>query len=69
MPKNTRKIPSRAAAPKNAREAAELEKAEAIGREGEPRQAGWFLADVEGLRRRARATMRAGAVGRLITGA
>jgi bacterioferritin len=53
---------ARAAAPKNAREAAEMEKAEAIGREGEPRPAGWFLADMEGIRRRARAQMKAGAV-------
>jgi bacterioferritin len=53
---------ARAAAPKNAREAAEMEKAEAIGREGEPQQAGWFLADMEGIRRRARAQMKAGAI-------
>ena len=51
-----------AAAPKNRREAEELAAAEAIGRQGEPQQAGWFLADMESIRRRARAQLKAGAV-------
>ena len=51
---------ARAAAPRNKREAAEM--AAAIGRQGEPRQAGWFLADMESIRRRARAQLTAGAV-------
>ena len=46
---------ARAAAPRNKREAQEMAAAEAIGRQGEPRQAEWFLADMEGIRRRARA--------------
>lgn len=53
---------SRAAAPKSKREAEELAAAEAIGRQGEPQQAGWFLADMESIRRRARAQLKAGAV-------
>jgi bacterioferritin len=53
---------ARAAAPKNKREAEEMAAAEAIGRQGEPRQTGWFLADMEGIRRRARAQLKAGAV-------
>jgi len=54
---------ARAAAPKDRREAQALEAAEAVARQGEPRQpAAWFLADIEGLRRRARAQMRSGAI-------
>jgi len=53
---------ARAAAPKNKREAEEMAAAEAIGRQGEPQQAGWFLADMESIRRRARAQLKAGAV-------
>jgi bacterioferritin len=54
---------ARAAAPKNKREAEEMEMAEAIGRQGEPQQRSeWFLADLEGIRRRARAQMTAGAI-------
>jgi bacterioferritin len=53
---------ARGAAPKNKREAEEMAAAEAIGREGEPRQSGWFLADMESIRRRARAQLTAGAV-------
>ncbi len=53
---------ARAAAPKNKREAQEMAAAEAIGRQGEPQQAGSFLADVESIRRRARAQLNAGAV-------
>ena len=53
---------ARAAAPANKREAQELAAAEAIGRAGEPRQADWFLADMETIRRRARADLTAGAV-------
>jgi bacterioferritin len=53
---------ARAAAPRNKREAQEMAAAEAIGRRGEPRQAEWFLADMEGIRRRARAQLAAGAV-------
>jgi bacterioferritin len=54
---------AREAAPKNKREAQELASAEAIGRQGEPlQQAEWFLADMEGIRRRARAELAAGAV-------
>jgi bacterioferritin len=53
---------ARAAAPRNKREAHEMAAAEAIGRQGEPRQAEWFLADMEGIRRRARAQLTAGAV-------
>ena len=46
---------ARAAGSRNKREAQEMAAAEAIGRQGEPRQAAWFLADMEGIRRRARA--------------
>jgi len=53
---------ARAAAPRNKREAHEMAEAEAIGRQGEPLQADWFLADVEAIRRRARAQLAAGAV-------
>jgi bacterioferritin len=53
---------ARAAAPRNKREAQEMATAEAIGRQGEPREAEWFLADIEGIRRRARAQLTAGAV-------
>jgi bacterioferritin len=53
---------ARDAAPRNKREAQEMAAAEAIGRQGEPRQAEWFLADMEGIRRRARAQLSAGAV-------
>jgi bacterioferritin len=53
---------ARAAAPKNKREAQEMAAAEAVGRQGEPQQAGWFLADMEGIRHRARAQLSAGAV-------
>jgi bacterioferritin len=53
---------ARAAAPKNKREAQEMAAAEAIGRQGEPQQSGWFLADMESIRRRARAQLKAGAV-------
>lgn len=53
---------ARAAAPRNKREAQEMAAAEAIGRQGEPHQAEWFLADMEGIRRRARTQLAAGAV-------
>ena len=51
-----------AAAPKSRREAEEMAAAEAIGRQGEPRQTGAFLTDIETIRRRARAQLKAGAV-------
>src|SRR5579871_1299081 len=53
---------ARAAAPRNKREAQEMAEAEAIGRQGEPLHADWFLADVETIRSRARAQLAAGAV-------
>lgn len=52
----------RAAAPRNKREAQQMAAAEAIGREGDPQQGEWFLADMEAIRRRARAQLSAGAV-------
>ncbi|HXO64229.1 MAG TPA: ferritin-like domain-containing protein [Steroidobacteraceae bacterium] len=54
---------ARAAAPRNKREAQEMAAAEAIGRQGEPGQKSeWFLADLEGIRQRARAQLAAGAI-------
>ncbi len=53
---------ARAAAPKNEREAQEMATAEAVGRQGEPQRVGSFLSDIEGIRRRARAQLEAGAV-------
>ena len=53
---------ARAAALRNKREAEEMAAAEAIGRQGEPRPTEWFLADIEAIRRRARAQLQAGAV-------
>jgi len=53
---------ARAAAPRNKREAEEMAAAEAIGRHGEPQQPEWFLADIEAIRRQARAQLQAGAV-------
>ncbi|MGO9935420.1 MAG: hypothetical protein ACLPV8_26910 [Steroidobacteraceae bacterium] len=51
---------ARAAALRNKREAEEMAAAEAIGRQGEPRPTEWFLADIEAIRRRARAQLQAG---------
>ena len=53
---------ARAAAPRDEREAKELAEAEAIGRRGESHRSEWFLADIEEIRRRARAQLNAGAV-------
>jgi bacterioferritin len=53
---------ARAAAPRNEREARQMATAESIGQQGEVREAEWFLADMEGIRRRARAQLAAGAV-------
>jgi bacterioferritin len=53
---------ARAAAPANKREAEEMAMAEAVGRQGEPQREGWFISDIESIRRRARAQLEAGAV-------
>jgi bacterioferritin len=53
---------ARAAAPRNAREAEEMAAAEAAGRSGDPQHSNWFLNDLEAIRKRARAQLRAGAL-------
>ncbi len=53
---------ARAAAPRNKHEVEEMARAEAIGRQGEPRKAELFLADIKTIRRRARTQLKAGAV-------
>jgi len=53
---------ARAAAPRNKREAEEMAAAEAVGRAGSGARPGWFLSDMETIRRKARAQLKQGAL-------